>query len=70
MATGIMVLQFSLAQGEDVPDIDNMSNDNLDNFIDSQKKKFESLSKREGPFRDRYIAIFDDMLDTDVFDED
>ncbi|RXG70566.1 hypothetical protein Avbf_01638 [Armadillidium vulgare] len=70
MASSMMVLQFSLAQGEDVPDMEDMTDDRMDEFFDKQTRKFEEMSGREGPFRDRYIAIFDDMLDTDIFDAD
>ncbi|KAL7648252.1 UNVERIFIED_CONTAM: hypothetical protein RMT77_000158 [Armadillidium vulgare] len=70
MAATMLVLQFTLAQGEDIPDIDTLTDDKLDDFVETQKKTFEKMSKREGPFQDRYIAVFDDMLDTNVFDEE
>ncbi|KAB7500123.1 hypothetical protein Anas_04968 [Armadillidium nasatum] len=63
-------LNGDFPQGEDVPDMDNMTDDRMDEFIDKQARKFEEMSGREGPFSDRYIAIFDDMLDTDIFDAD
>ncbi|KAL7648248.1 UNVERIFIED_CONTAM: hypothetical protein RMT77_000154 [Armadillidium vulgare] len=70
MAAAILVLQFSLAQDEDVPNVVNLSGDQVDNFIDAQMKSFERMSKREGPFRDRYLTVLEEMLETTIFDKD
>ncbi|RXG70573.1 hypothetical protein Avbf_01635 [Armadillidium vulgare] len=69
MASGILSLQFTLVQGEDAPDMENLEEDKIDDFLEKQIKTFEKLSKQEGPFKDRYLAIFDEMLETTIFDE-
>ncbi|KAB7495911.1 hypothetical protein Anas_12428 [Armadillidium nasatum] len=69
MASGMLSLQFTLVQGEDAPDMENLEEDKIDDFLEKQVKTFEKLSKQEGPFKDRYLAIFDEMLETTIFDE-
>ncbi|RXG70570.1 hypothetical protein Avbf_01636 [Armadillidium vulgare] len=70
MAAVMLILQLILAQGEDIPDMENFTDDKAEEFVEIQRSNFERMSKRDGPFKDRYIAVFDDMLDTNIFDQE
>ncbi|KAL7648250.1 UNVERIFIED_CONTAM: hypothetical protein RMT77_000156 [Armadillidium vulgare] len=70
LAAVMLILQTILSQGEDILDMDSFTDDKFDDFVETQKKTFEKMSKREGPFRDRYIAVFDEMLDINLYDQE
>ncbi|KAB7499283.1 hypothetical protein Anas_04959 [Armadillidium nasatum] len=66
---GIMSLQFLLGEEDDVVDMGEMREDNMEEFAEKSRKTFEKLSKGGGPFKDRFLALFDDMLESHIFDE-
>ncbi|RXG57803.1 hypothetical protein Avbf_12095 [Armadillidium vulgare] len=66
---GIMSLQFLLGEEDDVVDMGEMREDNIEEFAEKNRKTFQRLSEGGGPFKDRFLALFDDMLESHIFDE-
>ncbi|KAB7499293.1 hypothetical protein Anas_04949, partial [Armadillidium nasatum] len=62
LATGIFLLPAFLAEDEEIFDMENFSDDKLEEILKIFQKNFEIISER-GPFKDRFLSIFDDMLE-------
>ncbi|KAB7500122.1 hypothetical protein Anas_04969 [Armadillidium nasatum] len=66
---GLLILPIILGEGEEIFDVSNFTADKIDEFNQQQSKKFEKLAQREGPFKDRYLVMFDEMIESNVFKE-
>ncbi|KAB7499083.1 hypothetical protein Anas_05089, partial [Armadillidium nasatum] len=70
LVIGLMALTFVLCQDEDdVVDLGEMTDENRDEFVEKQRKQFMKLSKNNKDFDDRFLFIFDEMLESHFFDE-
>ncbi|KAL7648263.1 UNVERIFIED_CONTAM: hypothetical protein RMT77_000169 [Armadillidium vulgare] len=68
LATGIFLLPAFLAEDDEIFDMENFSDDKLEEILKLFQKNFEIISEREGPFKDRFLSIFDDMLESGIFE--
>ncbi|RXG70567.1 hypothetical protein Avbf_01639, partial [Armadillidium vulgare] len=66
-ACGLIVLPLILAEGEDVLDFDNFKE--VEDFDEQQKEKFERLTKKDGQFKERFMAVLDEMNEPNLLDE-
>ncbi|KAL7648271.1 UNVERIFIED_CONTAM: hypothetical protein RMT77_000177 [Armadillidium vulgare] len=68
LVTGIFIVQGVLFANEDeIWDFNKLTDDNIEEFIETQKKNAQKIGDREGPFKDRFLSLFDDMLESPVF---
>ncbi|KAB7499082.1 hypothetical protein Anas_05087 [Armadillidium nasatum] len=54
-------------EDDDIVSCDETTED-VEQFEEKRKKKFEKMSKKE-EFKDRYLSIFDEMIQSNIFDE-
>ncbi|KAB7499084.1 hypothetical protein Anas_05088, partial [Armadillidium nasatum] len=67
--TGLMILQFLLFEDDnEVVDINEMNLENMGEYEENRKKIFSRLSEKEGPFKDRFLSLFDSMLESPIID--
>ncbi|KAL7648272.1 UNVERIFIED_CONTAM: hypothetical protein RMT77_000178 [Armadillidium vulgare] len=66
---GIMSLQFLLSEEDDVVDFGEMREDNMEEFNKKNKNNFKKLLEISGPFKDRFLSLFDDMLESHILEE-
>ncbi|KAB7507814.1 hypothetical protein Anas_06459 [Armadillidium nasatum] len=69
MLSGILILPVSLAEGDEIWDLESLCNNTLKDFVKNQKDKFSQLVMRDGPFKNRFLSIFDEMIESGVCDE-
>ncbi|KAB7499292.1 hypothetical protein Anas_04960 [Armadillidium nasatum] len=66
---GIMSLQFLLSEEDDVVDFGELREENMEEFNKKNKKNFKKLLEISGPFKDRFLSLFDDMLESHILYE-
>ncbi|RXG60644.1 hypothetical protein Avbf_04792 [Armadillidium vulgare] len=66
---GIMTAQFLLVEEDEVMDLGEVREDNMEQFAEKNRKTFQRLSEGSGPFKDRFLSLFDEMLESHIFDE-
>ncbi|KAL7648245.1 UNVERIFIED_CONTAM: hypothetical protein RMT77_000151 [Armadillidium vulgare] len=69
MLSGMLILPVSLAEGDEIWDLESLCNNTLKDFVTNQKEKFSRLVMRDGPFKNRFLSIFDEMIESGVCDE-
>ncbi|RXG60646.1 hypothetical protein Avbf_04790 [Armadillidium vulgare] len=70
LVIGLMSLAFVLFDDDDdVVDLGEMTDDNRDEFVEKQRKQFMRLSENNKDFDDRFLFLFDEMLESHFFDE-
>ncbi|RXG58558.1 hypothetical protein Avbf_07681 [Armadillidium vulgare] len=67
--SGLYLIPSALARGEDSYDFADVADDKMAEYAQSQTEKFLAISRREGPFKDRFLALFDEMLESDLVKE-
>ncbi|KAB7499286.1 hypothetical protein Anas_04953 [Armadillidium nasatum] len=69
LVNGMMIIPGVVAEGDELFDLSAFTDDKLEEFGESSQKKFAKISEREGPFKDRFLSMFDEMIDSHVFDD-